>query len=185
MCPKNHLQTLSRVSCSNCDWLFLLTRVSTQTNLKRRLNECLPIVESLSDQELQKLVPMTNAREWLSGKVDLLRMLEQELKPVEWLAQALWYEAGKTGPFDFDELYTIVGPSDDIAMDPPSEADERPNVRSKLDEHLMRSFEANEIADNLSALIPMPVVGLKRLSSPVRSVSAQAVLFSFAKNDAS
>lgn len=162
---------------------FLLTHVSTQTKLKRWLNECLPIVESLSDQELQKLVPMTNAREWLSGKVDLLRTLEQELEPVEWLAQGLWYEAGKTGPFDFDELYTIVGPSDDIAMDPPSEADKRPNVRSKLDEHLLRSFEANEIKDNLSALIQMPAVGLKRLSSAVRSVSAQAVLFSFAKKN--
>jgi len=101
---------------------------------------------------------MTNAREWLREKLDLLRMLEQELKPVEWLAQGLWYEAGKTGPFDFDELYTVVGPLDDIAIDPPSQADERLNVRSKLDELLSRTFEVNEIADNLSALIQMPAV---------------------------
>ena len=156
-----------------------MTHVSTQTKLKRWFNECLPIVESLSDQELQKLVPMTNAREWLSGKVDLLRMLEQELKPVEWLAQGLWYKAGKTGPFDFDELYMIVGPSDDIAMDPPSQADERLNIRSKLDELLSRNFEVNEITDNLGALIQKPAVRLNHLSSAVNSVSA--VLFSFAK----
>ena len=136
-----------------------MTQTSTQTNLNRWLIECLlPNVESLGDQELQKLVPMTNAREWLREKLDLLRMLEQELKPVEWSAQGLWYEAGKTGPFDFDELYTVVGPLDDIAIDPPSQADERLNVRSKLDELLSRTFEVNEIADNLGALIQMPAV---------------------------
>ena len=153
--------------------------MSTQTDLKHWLIEYAPNVESLGDQELQKLVPMTNAREWLSGKLGLLRMLEQELKPVEWLAQGLWYEAGKTGPFDFDELYAIVGPSDDIAVDPPSQADERLNVRSKLDELLSRTLEVNEIVDKLklSALIQKPAVRLNCSSSTVKLVST--VLFSF------
>lgn len=122
---------------------------------------------------------MTNAREWLSGKLDLLRMLEQELKPVEWLAQRLWFEVGKTGPFDFDELYAIIGPLDDIVVNPPSHADERLNARSKLDELLSRTLEVNQIVDklDLSAPIPKPAVRLNCSSSTVKLVSA--VLFSF------
>ena len=161
---------------------FFIDTGSTQTNLKRWLVvECSPNIGWLSDQELQKLVPdVTSAREWLRAKLHLLHLLEQELRPVEWLAQGLWYEAGKTGPFDFDKLYyTIAGPSDDIAMDPSSQVDERLNVHSKLDELLSRTLEANEIADNVSALIQKPALRLKRLSSAVKLVST--VLFSFSK----
>jgi hypothetical protein len=143
-----------------------------QTNVKRWLNENLSSIRSRRDQleEPEEGTPRVDSQsrnsEWIKEKLEILDRLEQELKPVEWLAQSVWRQAGKMGLFDFDELYGMVGPSDEVKCGP----FERFNLRSKLDELLSRILDANDILGDLSALIDFPVMRVNRLSSVIKLV---------------
>ena len=157
-----------------------------QSNTQRWLSEFRPFVEVLSEQELKERltragVTTQDPRGWLNRKLDKLRGLEQELRPVEWLAQCVWCEAGKTDlPFDFDDLYGMVGPSDNVVFGPFG-PDEGPSlqVRPKLDELFSRNLDANEVQDELCALTDPPNIRGNRLSSAIELVLASC--FSFAK----
>jgi len=159
--------------------------MTIQSNVKRWLNNNLASIESLSDQELkerywapeslidQKLI--LEARRKTKKGLDELRKLEQKLKHAEWLAQCVWYEAGKTGPFDFDDLYEMVGPLDVVAFGPL----QRYNLRSKLDALLSDTLTANELEDKLGSLIDLPATGVSvNRSSPAIKL-VRAFCFSF------
>jgi hypothetical protein len=115
MCPEIHRQTLRQVPCFNC--AFALNSSSIQTSLKVWLDKY------PSGRQNTK-------------ELEYLHRLERELEPVEWLAQCVWQQAWKDGPFDFDVVYAMVGPSDEVAFS----RHERANLRSKLDELLSRTW---------------------------------------------
>ena len=163
--------------------------MTIQSKVKRWLNDNLAFIESLSDLELNKRFwhhstteslsdpkLISEARSQTKEKLDELRELEQVLKHAEWLAQCVWYEAGRTGPFDFDDLYEMVGPLDDVAFGPP-QANERYNLRSKLDDLLSNTLTANELEDKLHPLLDPPATGEKRSSPAIELV--RAFCFSF------
>jgi len=155
MYPRIHRQTLRQVPCSNC--ALALNPSSIQTSLKVWLDNY-------------------PSRRQNTKKLEYLHRLERELEPVEWLAQCVWKQAGKDGPFDFDEVYAMVGPSDEVAFS----RHERANLRSKLDELLSRTLDANEIVDTLlPRQVNIPTVKVNRLSSTI--VLVRAFCFSFAK----
>ncbi len=154
MYPRIHRPTSRQVSCSNC--ALALNSSSIQTSLKVWLDKY-------------------RSRRQNTKKLEYLRRLERELKPVEWLAQCVWQQAGKDGPFDFDVVYTMAGPSDKVAFGPGKHA----HLRSKLDELLSRTLDANETVDTLSHQIDFPTMKVNRLSSTITLV--RAFCFSFAK----
>ena len=80
--------------------------------------------------------------------MESLHRLERKLEPVEWLAQCVWQQAGKDGHFDFDEVYTMVGPSDQVAFG----SDQPVNLHSKLDELLSCMLDVNKTVDGLLSL---------------------------------
>jgi hypothetical protein len=80
--------------------------------------------------------------------MESLHRLECELEPVEWLAQCIWQQAGKDGCFDFDEVYTIVGPLDQVVFG----LDQPVNLHSKLDELLSCMLDINKTVDGLLSL---------------------------------
>jgi hypothetical protein len=71
--------------------------MSAQTDIERWLND---FFDPPSHQGLP-----TNLRAEVEKELNLARTLENEIKPIEWLAQELWIKAGKTGPYEFDVLY--------------------------------------------------------------------------------
>ena len=147
MYPRIHRPTSRQVSCSNC--ALALNSSSIQTSLKVWLDNY-------------------PSRRQNTKKLEYLHRLERELEPVEWLAQCVWKQAGKDGPFDFDEVYAMVGPSDEVAFS----RHERANLRSKLDELLSRTLDANETVDTLSHQIDFPTMKVNRLSSTIILVCA-------------
>jgi hypothetical protein len=112
----------------------------------------------------------------ITEKLNRLDGLELELRPVEWLARSIWHQAGKTDPFDFDELYVMVGPSDEVVFSPPQGVG-HVNLRSKLDELLSRTLEANGVLDDLSELIKHPVMRVNRLAAVIKLVRALCFYF--------
>ncbi len=142
--------------------------MSTQTNVKRWLGYLQPDEMSVN-----------------SRRVEELRVLDEELKHLEWLATCVWNEAGKTDLWDFDELYAMVGSSDEVAFSPP-QADERLSLRSKLDELYSRTFDANDIIDNIIDRIGLPdrfdpSQRRKAVKPAISLVRARAFCFLFAK----
>jgi len=139
---------------------------------------CLALNSSSIQTSLKVWLDNYPSRRQNTKKLEYLHRLERELEPVEWLAQFVWQQAGKDGSFDFDEVYTMVGPSDEVVFS----RHERANLRSKLDELLSRTLDANEIVDTLlppGRQVNIPTVKLNRLSSTI--ILVRAFCFSFAK----
>jgi len=90
MYPKMHHQTLWQVACSNC--ALVLNSSSIQITLKVWLDKYWSQTEGQPEESQD--TTMTKNR------LEHLDKLERELKPVEWLAQCVWQQAGKDGRFD-------------------------------------------------------------------------------------